>query len=70
MKKSLDRDALKTTCFEAARTTMWEHRPVDVASIDAVAAQLFSIALDHEEFVRGQDRDPDQVTNEWACHGH
>jgi hypothetical protein len=51
MKKSLDRDALKTTCFEAARTTMWKHRPVDVASIEAVAAQLFSIALDHEEFV-------------------
>jgi hypothetical protein len=62
MTKTLDRDALKAACFEAARTAMWDRRPVDVASIDAVASQFFSIALDHEQFVQGQDRDPDLIT--------
>lgn len=55
MKNQLDRDALKT----AARTTMRERRPIDVASFDVVPSQFLSIALGHEEFAQGQDRDAD-----------
>jgi hypothetical protein len=72
MKKLLDHDALKTACFEAARTTMWDRWPIDVAAIDAVAEQFFSIAFDQEEFVQGQERDPDLITRAVAylCRTH
>jgi hypothetical protein len=62
MRKPLDREALKAACFDVARTTMWDRRPIDVASIDAVAGSCFSIALDYLDFVQGQSRDPNLVT--------
>jgi hypothetical protein len=62
MNQILDRDALKAACFAVARSTMWDRRPVDVASIDAVAERLCLIAVEYEEFVQGQERDPNLVT--------
>jgi hypothetical protein len=57
----LDREELKSACYGVATNTMWAQRPVDVASIEAVAAEFFKIAADQEEFVRGQDRDPNLI---------
>lgn len=57
----LDRSALRTACFAAARNVMWARRPIDVASIDAVAQQFLAIAEAHEEFVESQGRDPNLI---------
>ena len=57
----LNRDELKAACYEVATNTMWDRRPVDVDSIQAVAAKFFEIAEFHEEFVTGQGRDPNLI---------
>ena len=40
---------------------MWDRRPVDVDSIQAVAATFFEIAAFHEQFVTEQGRDPNLI---------
>jgi hypothetical protein len=62
MIRTLDRDPLRAACFAVARNTMWDRRPVDVASIETVADRLFSIAVDHGEFVQEQKRDPNLIS--------
>lgn len=57
----LNRDELRSACYEVATNTMWERRPVDVESIQAVAAKFVKIAEFHEEFVVGQRRDPNLI---------
>ena len=57
----LNREELKAACYEVATNTMWERRPIDVASIEAVAAQFFKIAEDHEEYVVELGRDPNLI---------
>ena len=54
----LNRDELKAACYEVATNTMWDLRPVDVDSIQAVAAKFFQIAESHGQFVTEQGRDP------------
>ncbi|MEZ4219066.1 MAG: hypothetical protein R3E88_21555 [Myxococcota bacterium] len=68
----LDREALRAACFAAARNTMWERRPVDVSSIEDVANRFFSIAENHEEFVAGQERDPNLIVRavQYLAHTH
>jgi hypothetical protein len=58
----LDSEALKTACFLLAKNTKWERRPVGVHSIKRLANQFFEIAKDYEEFVSGQERDPNLIT--------
>ena len=57
----LNRDELKAACYAVATNTMWEQRPVDVKSIQAVAANFVKIAEFHEEFVVEQGRDPNLI---------
>ncbi len=68
----LDREALRTACFAAARNTMWERRPIDLSSIEDVANRFLSIAEFHEEFVAGQGRDPNLIVRatEYLAHTH
>jgi hypothetical protein len=57
----LDHDELKAACYEVATNTMWDRRPVDVDSIQAVSAKFVEIAEFHEQFVTGQGRDPNLI---------
>jgi hypothetical protein len=68
----LNREELKAACYEVATNTMWERRPVDVASIEAVAAQFFKIAEENEEFIVGQGRDPNLIVRavRYLNHAH
>ena len=58
----LDKTALRNACRDVARTTMWDTQPVDVGAIEKLADRFLAIALDHEEFVVGQNRDPNLIT--------
>lgn len=57
----LNRDELRAVCFEVARETMHEKRPVDVGLIQDLADQFFRGAADYEDFVAGQNRDPNLI---------
>lgn len=57
----LDRDELAAACNEVASNTMWDLRPVDVDSIEAVAAKFFEIAESREQFVTEEGRDPNLI---------
>jgi len=63
---------LKNACFEVARNTMWDTRPIDVADIESVANRFFEIAKDHEEFIVGQGQDPNLITRAvlYLAHSH
>ena len=54
----LSQRSLMTACYEVASRTMSARRPVDVASIEAVAKQFFKIAEEYQDFVTEQGRDP------------
>ena len=58
----LDREKLQEACFSIARTVLWAQRPVSVTEIQALADQFFKDALWHEDFIVGQDRDPNLIT--------
>jgi len=58
----LDVKALKDACFQLARNTMWERKPVDLADIQSHAENLYSEAIQLEEFIVGQERDPNMLT--------
>jgi hypothetical protein len=62
-KPSLDRSALKQACFDLAADILQERRPIDVEEIQELADQYFKIAAKPvlEEFILGQDRDPNLV---------
>jgi hypothetical protein len=54
-----DFEALHEACFAAAKGTMWDVRPTDVAKIKDLADSFFSIAMSHLNRIREQGRDPD-----------
>lgn len=58
----LDRESLFNACYAVARQTKWERRPVDVEYIADLAREFLRIAEQHEEFVTGQQRDPELIT--------
>ncbi|MGH7788569.1 MAG: hypothetical protein ACRERC_16990 [Candidatus Binatia bacterium] len=58
----LDRESLFQACYEVARQTMSERRPIDADHITALARQFAEIAAGHEEFVVGQGCDPELIT--------
>ncbi len=51
--KSEEIEKLKLTCFNLAKDTMWERRPIDTDLITTHADNLFKIASDHLEFHPG-----------------
>jgi len=57
----LDRDELKAACYAVAANTLWFRSPVDVQSIQAAADLFFKTALEHEEFLIEQGRDPNLI---------
>ena len=59
----IDRDKLQEACFNIARTVLWVQRPVPVTEIQSLADQFYKEALWHEDFVAGQDRDPNLITS-------
>jgi hypothetical protein len=60
--QKLDQKELKVACFGVARNTMWDRRPIDVAKIEFVADQLYKIAIDYNDFITEQRRDPNIIT--------
>lgn len=58
----LDREELKTVCYEVAKSAMWARRPVDVDKITSLAEQFERIATDHCERVISRGRDPNLIT--------
>lgn len=62
-KATLDRAELKRACFDVAAQILQERRPIDVAEIEQLADQYFKIAADPdlEDFILGQERDPNLV---------
>jgi hypothetical protein len=67
---SLDQSRLRAACFEVARTTLWSRRPTDVLAIQSLADTFFARAVEYEEFVSGQERDPNLITRAVEYLGH
>lgn len=57
----LSQESLTAACYDVANRTMSARRPVDVASIEAVAKRFCDIAAEHEDFLVEQGRDPNLI---------
>ena len=72
MHPPLDRDRLKLACLEVARNIAWRGGPVNDVLATSFAELLADEASFHEDFLIGQDRDPNIIT--WAvsylAHAH
>lgn len=55
----LDHEALRAACFEAARKTMEDARPMDVEKIRRLSDTFYHFALDHVSRIRSQGGEPD-----------
>jgi hypothetical protein len=68
----LNRDELETACYDVATNTMWDLRPVDVESIQALAANFMRIAESHEKSIVEQGRDPNLIVEavRYLNHAH
>lgn len=68
----LDHDRLRLACLEVARNIAWRGSPVDEVLAKSFAEILLKESLFHEEFLLGQERDPNIIT--WAvsylAHAH
>lgn len=58
----LNHTVLKSVCFEFAQSVMWERRPMDVAAIQTFANLVYDAAIFRVEFIQGQQRNPNIVT--------
>ena len=57
----LDREELRRACYRVARSAMWSRAPTDVERIQEVADSFYQEAVEHEEFVTGQGREPNVI---------
>ena len=57
----LNRDDLKDACFAVAASRLWFRSPEDVERIQSRADTFFETALQHEEFIVEQGRDPNLI---------
>lgn len=64
--------ALKQACLAVAKRIAWRDGPVDEVLAASFAEILYKEALFHEEFIRGQDRDPNMITRavSYLAHAH
>jgi hypothetical protein len=69
---TLDNDALLTACFEVARAIRWRDNKVDEALAKAVIELYFDAAIQHEEFLVAQGRDPNIIVRavRYIAHKH
>ena len=54
---------LRDACFEVARTTMWDLRPVDMAAIEAHGERLLEVAKQQVKIVKDFEADTAIVTH-------
>lgn len=54
----MNHEALRAACFEAARKSMADIRPTDVAKINRLAETFYKHSLQHVGRLRDQGRDP------------
>lgn len=68
----LDNDALLAACFEVARAIRWRDNPVDEVLAKAMIKLYFNAAIQHEEFIVGQGRDPNIIVRavRYIAHKH
>ena len=68
----LDTGALQRACYEVAKETKWETRPVDTNDIKQLADELYRIASERAKFVAEAERDPNLVTRavRYLAHVH
>lgn len=58
----LDNGKLQEACFSVAREVLWARRPVSVTEIQSLADRFYKDALSYEEFITGQNRNPNLIT--------
>jgi hypothetical protein len=68
----LDHDRLRIACLEVARSIAWRGNPIDEVLAKAFAEILLKEALFHEQFLVGQERDPNIITLavSYLAHAH
>lgn len=68
----LDHEALRGACFEAARKTLEDARPMDVARINRLADRFYHHALEHVSRINNQGRDPNILVRavHYLAHSH
>ena len=68
----LDFEALRDACFSAARGTLWDVRPTDVARIQELTDSFLSIAMSHVGRITEQGRDPNLLVRavRYLAHTH
>lgn len=68
----LDVSDLRAACYEVARGTMWDLRPIDASIIERHAEQLFTIAQNYEDYLKQQGRDPNIIARavRYLAHVH
>lgn len=57
----LNRDELRDACFSVAASRLWFRSPEDVESIQLRADTFFNTALEQEQFIVEQERDPNLI---------
>lgn len=69
---TLDNDALLAACFGVARAIRWRDNPVDEVLATAAIELYFDAAIQHEEFLIGQGRDPNIIVRavRYIAHKH
>lgn len=58
---TLDNEALLEACLEVARAIRWRDNPVDEVLAKAAVELYFDAAIQHEDFLVGQGRDPNII---------
>lgn len=68
----LDHEALRDACFEAARKTLEDARPMDVARINRLADRIYHHAWEHVSRINKQGRDPNILVRavRYLAHTH
>lgn len=57
----LDRKALHEACLDVARSIHWKKKLTDEILIDVSSKRYFDAALHYEDFIIGQERDPNII---------
>ena len=66
----LDKEALRTACYNVARNTLWEQHPVSVEEIEDHADSLYKIVIEYVDFIKDQERDPNILVRAVRYLGH